>query len=179
VREPARAAATLIPGRNRNTTTCESLQWLPCFRTKSSQGLSVSLIRVPQTQSTFHPHARQNAFRRRDARPQQKLFAWMNDLHVPKLFWELWPLVPVGTSVIYMRTPVITIRLGPELKQRPHNAARKLDLSENDIARRAMRAAVDWLEANDYGSGRRLRSFLARGRLFRDRSTDRRKKSPD
>jgi hypothetical protein len=88
VREPARAAATLIPGRNRNTTTCESLQWLPCFRTKSSQGLSVSLIRVPQTQSTFHPHARQNAFRRRDARPQQKLFAWMNDLHVPKLFWE-------------------------------------------------------------------------------------------
>jgi hypothetical protein len=56
---------------------------------------------------------------------------------------------------------------------------RKLDLSENDIARRALRAAVDWLEANDYGSGRRLRSFLARGRLFRDRSTDRRKKSPD
>jgi len=52
-----------------------------------------------------------------------------------------------------MRTHGITIRLGPELKQRLHNAARKLDLSENDIARHAVRAAVDWLEANDYRMG--------------------------
>ncbi len=77
----------------------------------------------------------------------------MKDLDVPKLFWELWPLVPVGIICNLMRTHGITIRLGPELKQRLHNAARKLDLSENDIARHAVRAAVDWLEANDYRVG--------------------------
>jgi hypothetical protein len=52
-----------------------------------------------------------------------------------------------------MRTQAITIRLGPELKQRLQKAARKLDLSENDIARHALRAAVDWLEGNDYRVG--------------------------
>jgi hypothetical protein len=77
----------------------------------------------------------------------------MNDLDVPKLFWELWPLAPVGMIDNLMRTHGITIRLGPELKQRLHNAARKLDLSENDIARHALRAAVDWLERNDYRVG--------------------------
>jgi predicted transcriptional regulator len=52
-----------------------------------------------------------------------------------------------------MRTHGITIRLGPELKQRLHNAARKFDLSENDIARHAVPTAIDWLEANDYTVG--------------------------
>jgi hypothetical protein len=52
-----------------------------------------------------------------------------------------------------MKTQAITIRLGPELKQRLQNAARKLDLSENDIARHALRAAVDWLERNDHRVG--------------------------
>ena len=31
--------------------------------------------RVPETQSTFNPHARRNAFRRRDVRPQSRSFA--------------------------------------------------------------------------------------------------------
>jgi len=52
-----------------------------------------------------------------------------------------------------MRTHGITIRLGPELKQRLHNAARKLDFSENDIARHAVPTATDWLQANDYTVG--------------------------
>jgi len=30
--------------------------------------LSLAWIRVPQTQSAFHPHAQRNAFHRRDAR---------------------------------------------------------------------------------------------------------------
>jgi hypothetical protein len=52
-----------------------------------------------------------------------------------------------------MQTHAITIRLGAELKQRLQSAARKLDLSENDIARHALRAAVGWLEVNDYRVG--------------------------
>jgi pSer/pThr/pTyr-binding forkhead associated (FHA) protein len=32
-------------------------------------------IRVPETQSTFHPHAQRNAFHRRDARQQSRAFA--------------------------------------------------------------------------------------------------------
>ena len=35
-------------------------------------------IRVPETQSTFHPHAQRNAFHRRDAREQSKSFAAPN-----------------------------------------------------------------------------------------------------
>ena len=34
-----------------------------------------SPIRVPKTQSAFHPHAQRNAFRRRDARQQSRSFA--------------------------------------------------------------------------------------------------------
>jgi hypothetical protein len=33
------------------------------------------LFPVPETQSTYHPHAQQSAFRRRDVRPQQRFFA--------------------------------------------------------------------------------------------------------
>src|SRR5437867_13119813 len=35
-------------------------------------------IRVPQTQSAFHPHAQRNAFRRRDPRPPSRFFARQN-----------------------------------------------------------------------------------------------------
>jgi hypothetical protein len=39
-----------------------------------------SPIPVPETWLTFHPHAQQTAFRRRDVRQQQKLFARWNPL---------------------------------------------------------------------------------------------------
>jgi hypothetical protein len=35
----------------------------------------LSPLGVQQTQSTFHPHAQQNAFRRGDARQRSRLFA--------------------------------------------------------------------------------------------------------
>jgi hypothetical protein len=34
-----------------------------------------SPIAVPEKRSTIHPHAQRNAFRRRDVRPQSRLFA--------------------------------------------------------------------------------------------------------
>jgi hypothetical protein len=37
-----------------------------------------SLTPIPQTQSTSHPHAQRNAFRRRDVRQQSRLFARWN-----------------------------------------------------------------------------------------------------
>ena len=37
-----------------------------------------SPIRVPETQSAFHPHAQRNAFRRRDVRLQSRSFARWN-----------------------------------------------------------------------------------------------------
>jgi predicted transcriptional regulator len=49
-----------------------------------------------------------------------------------------------------MKPHSITVRLGPDLKERLHESARKLDLSENNIAKHAVRAAVDFIEANDY-----------------------------
>jgi predicted transcriptional regulator len=49
-----------------------------------------------------------------------------------------------------MKPHSITVRLGPDLKQRLHQSARKLDLSENNIAKQAVRAAVDFIEANNY-----------------------------
>jgi hypothetical protein len=49
-----------------------------------------------------------------------------------------------------MKPHSITVRLGPDLKQRLHQSARKLDLSENGIAKHAVRAAVDFIEANNY-----------------------------
>jgi hypothetical protein len=45
----------------------------------------VSPIRVPETQSALHPLAQRNAFRRRDARPQRKLFAPRNPELQPNL----------------------------------------------------------------------------------------------
>jgi hypothetical protein len=44
-----------------------------------------SLIRVPKTQSAFHSLAQRNAFRRRDARQQPRLFAPPNQelIHSP------------------------------------------------------------------------------------------------
>jgi hypothetical protein len=46
-----------------------------------------SPIRVPQTQSAFHPRARRNAFRRRDVRQQSRSFAPRNPrlIRSPKL----------------------------------------------------------------------------------------------
>jgi Ribbon-helix-helix protein, copG family len=44
----------------------------------------------------------------------------------------------------------VTVRLDPELKGRLAEAAAKLDLSETDIVRHALRAAVNAIEANDY-----------------------------
>jgi len=49
-----------------------------------------------------------------------------------------------------MKPHSITVRLGPDLKQRLHQSARKLDLSENNIAKQAVRAAVDFIEGNNY-----------------------------
>lgn len=74
---------------------------------------------------------------------------------VLELFRELWPLIPV--SIIYklgtMKPHSITVRLGPELKAKLTTCAKKLDLSENDIAKHAVRAAVSYVEANDYRIG--------------------------
>src|ERR1051325_8822438 len=46
-------------------------------------------------------------------------------------------------------TGAVTVRLHPELKGRLAEAPVKLDLSENDIVRHALRAAVNAIEAND------------------------------
>ena len=48
------------------------------------------------------------------------------------------------------KTGAVTVRLDPQLKKRLAQAAVKLDLSENDIVRHALRAAVNAIEANDY-----------------------------
>ena len=48
------------------------------------------------------------------------------------------------------KTGAVTVRLDPELKGRLTEAAVKLDLSENDIVRHALLAAVNAIEANDY-----------------------------
>jgi predicted transcriptional regulator len=48
------------------------------------------------------------------------------------------------------KTGAVTVRLDPQLKKRLAQAATKLDLSENDIVRHALRAAVNAIEANDY-----------------------------
>jgi hypothetical protein len=52
-----------------------------------------------------------------------------------------------------MKPHSITVRLGPELKAKLAACAKALELSENDIAKHAVRAAVDYLEANDYRIG--------------------------
>jgi predicted transcriptional regulator len=44
----------------------------------------------------------------------------------------------------------VSVRLGPTLKGRLAEATTKVDLSENDIVRHAVCAAVNAIEANDY-----------------------------
>ena len=64
-----------------------------------------------------------------------------------------------------MKTPktgAVTVRLDPELKERLAEAAVKLDLSENDIVRHALRAAVNAIEANDYKIELPLQMALAK-----------------
>jgi predicted DNA-binding protein len=53
-------------------------------------------------------------------------------------------------NVKIAKTNAVTVRLDRELKGRLAQAATKLDLSENDIVRHALRAAVNAIEANDY-----------------------------
>lgn len=53
-------------------------------------------------------------------------------------------------NVKIAKTGAVTVRLDPELKGRLAQAAAKLDLSENDIVRHALRAVVNTIEANDY-----------------------------
>jgi predicted HicB family RNase H-like nuclease len=56
----------------------------------------------------------------------------------------------VEVNVKIAKTGAVTVRLDPKLKGRLAQAATKLDLSENDIVRHALRAAVNAIEANDY-----------------------------
>jgi predicted transcriptional regulator len=63
---------------------------------------------------------------------------------------ELFVAIPVEVDVKIAKTDAVTVRLAPELKERLAKAAVKLDLSENDIVRHALRAAVNTIEANDY-----------------------------
>jgi hypothetical protein len=63
---------------------------------------------------------------------------------------ELRISIAVEVDVKIARTGAVTVRLDPELKGRLAQAAAKLDLSENDIVRHALRAAVNAIEANDY-----------------------------
>jgi antitoxin component of RelBE/YafQ-DinJ toxin-antitoxin module len=56
----------------------------------------------------------------------------------------------VEVNVKIAKTGAVTVRLDRELKGRLAQAATKLDLSENDIVRHALRAAVNAIEANDY-----------------------------
>jgi hypothetical protein len=48
------------------------------------------------------------------------------------------------------KTDAVTVGLDRELKGRLARASTKLDLSQNDIVRHALRAAVNAIEANDY-----------------------------
>lgn len=48
------------------------------------------------------------------------------------------------------KTAAISVRLDQDLKERLVTTAKNLDLSENDIARHAIRAAVAAIEANNY-----------------------------
>ena len=48
------------------------------------------------------------------------------------------------------KTAAISVRLDEDLKARLLTAAQKLDLSENDISRHAIRAAVNAIEENNF-----------------------------
>jgi predicted transcriptional regulator len=70
-----------------------------------------------------------------------------------KLFFanrELRISIAVEVDVKIAKTGAVTVRLDPELKGRLAQTAVKLDLSENDIVRHALRAVVNAIEANDY-----------------------------
>jgi hypothetical protein len=54
------------------------------------------------------------------------------------------------SDVKIAKTDAVTVRLDPELKGRLTQAATKLDLSENNIVRHALHAAMNAIEANDY-----------------------------
>ena len=58
--------------------------------------------------------------------------------------------ISVEVDVKIAKTGAVTVRLDPELKGRLAEAAAKLDLSENDIVRHALRAAVNAIEVQDY-----------------------------
>jgi len=75
---------------------------------------------------------------------------------------ELPVSIPVEVSVKTPKTGAVTVRLDPELKERLAEAAVKLDLSENDIVRHALRAAVNAIEANDYKIELPLQMALAK-----------------
>jgi hypothetical protein len=47
----------------------------------------------------------------------------------------------------------LTVRLGCELKRDLRECARRLELSENDIAKHAIRAATNYIKAMDYRQG--------------------------
>jgi predicted DNA-binding protein len=49
-----------------------------------------------------------------------------------------------------MTDPVLSVRLPKELDERLARAAKRLDLSKNDIARHAIRAAVTAVEAVEF-----------------------------
>jgi predicted transcriptional regulator len=68
------------------------------------------------------------------------------------------------------KTGAVTVRLEPELKGRLAEAAAKLDLSENDIVRHALRAAVNAIEAHDYKIELPLDMALGK-RLIQSRQT--------
>jgi predicted transcriptional regulator len=76
---------------------------------------------------------------------------------------ELSGSIPVEVNVKIAKTGAVTVRLDPELKGRLAQAATKLDLSENDIVRHALRAAVNAIEANDYKIELPLEMALAKG----------------
>jgi predicted transcriptional regulator len=76
---------------------------------------------------------------------------------------ELPVSIPVEVNVKMAKTTAVTVRLDPELKGRLAQAAAKLDLSENDIVRHALRAAVNAIEANDYKIELPLEMALAKG----------------
>jgi predicted transcriptional regulator len=71
--------------------------------------------------------------------------------------------IPVEVNVKIAKTGAVTVRLEPQLKGRLAQAATKLDLSENDIVRHALRAAVNAIEANDYKVELPLEMALAKG----------------
>jgi predicted transcriptional regulator len=76
---------------------------------------------------------------------------------------ELSSQIPVEADVKMAKTRAVTVRLDPELKKRLAQAAVKLDLSENDIVRHALRAAVNAIEANDYKIELPLEMALEKG----------------